>query len=260
MLCFVFNALHAQDHNSLAAIKTVGVKSYKYRKYNHVKRLYERLALLVTELCIEYKVPPAAVLSIMSLESGWGKGYIGKITGNFLSLNAARNDAELPALKMPKSVKTKQFILDKKILAKYSKEEIIWEMRPASLKKDYRPKGMAGTTSNLDYFLNNPEALTQANLENVKDFVTRFISYASRIKAYNQARKLLDDEIEKNGVEILFSIELNQKFIKTIGGKPNSFNFRKTWPKKVINILKNVGAVELTNDLYLNKQSFKEAW
>lgn len=235
-------------------------KTFKYRKYSHVKDLYQRLSLPVTELCIKHRVPPAAVLSIISLESGWGQGYIGKITGNFLSLNAFGRDAELPALKMPKHKTTKKIILSKKKLAKIAKNEIIWELRPASLKKDYRPKGIAGTTEKLDYFLNHPEELTKANLENVTDFVTRFISYTSRIKAYNDARQLLDTEIEKHGINILFDAALNEKFIKTIGGKPNSFNFRETWPKKVMNILKNVGANELAKDIYLNKTPFEQAW
>lgn len=240
--------------------KTEQKKNFKYRKYNHVKKLYARLAAPVTELCIQHKVPPAAVLSIISLESGWGQGYIGNITGNFLSLNAVGNNAELPALKMPQNRKTKKILIDKKAIAKLTKDEIVWVQRPSSLKKDYRPKNIAGTKENLDFFLNNPTRLTQANLENVTDFVTRFISYTSRIKAYNQARKLLDDEIEKNGIEVLFNPQLNEKFVKTIGGRPNSFNFRETWPKKVLNILRNVGANELAKDIYFNKTPFEQAW
>jgi len=254
--CFSFG----QTTNIKSVNNTEQKKIFKYRKYNHVKNLYARLASPVTELCIKHRVPPAAVLSIISLESGWGQGYIGNITGNFLSLNAVGNNAELPALKMPQNRKTKEILIDPKKIAKLSTDQIVWVQRPASLKKDYRPKGIAGTKDNLDFFLKNPTQLTQANLANVTDFVTRFISYTSRIKAYNQARKLLDDEIEKHGINILFNKELNERFVKTIGGRPNSFNFRETWPKKVLNILKNVGANELAKDIYFNKIPFEQAW
>lgn len=237
-------------------------KTYKYRKHGHVKKMYQRLAEPVTELCVQYKIPPAAVLSIISLESGWGNGYIGLITGNFMSLNASsrRNDPQLPALRMPQNKKTGKVIIKTSVLNKTPKENIIWKNRPSSLKKDYRPKGIAETKENLDYFLLHPEELTKANLENVKDFATKFIAYTSGIRAYRQAREMLDLEIEKHGISILFDEELNRKFIYTIGGRPSSFNTRATWPKKVNNILKHVGAVALTKDLYLNKTPFNQAW
>ncbi|MGY5355447.1 hypothetical protein [Wenyingzhuangia sp. IMCC45467] len=233
---------------------------YRYRKYNHVAKLYQRLALPVTELCIKHKVPPGAVLSIISLESGWGQGYIGRITGNFLSLNAFGNDAELPALKMPKDITTQTTILDKRKLAKIPKANIIWENRPPSLKKDYRPDSIAGTTRHLEFLINHPDEMTKANLKNVEDFVSRFISHTSSIKAYNEARTLLDEQVATHGIEILFDAKLNEKFIYTIGGKPNSFNFRETWPKKVMNIFKNTGVNKLTKELYLNKKTFEQVW
>ena len=47
--------------------------------------------------------------------------------------------------------------------------------------------------------------------------------------------------------------------LNTIGGRPNSYNFRETWPKKVISILEGVGAVSLSEKLY-NNTSFEVAW
>ena len=234
--------------------------TYRYRKYSHVAKLYQRLALPVTKLCIKHKVPPGAVLSIISLESGWGQGYIGKITGNFLSLNAFGNDAELPALDMPKDITTHTIILSKRKLAKIPKADIIWENRPSSLKKDYRPDSISGTATHLDFLINHPDEMTKANLKNVEDFVTRFISHTSSIKAYNQARTLLDNQVAAHGIDILFDPKLNEKFIHTIGGRPNSFNFRKTWPIKVMSIFRNTGINKLTKDLYINKKTFNEAW
>lgn len=233
---------------------------YRYRKYKHVGKLYQRLAIPVTELCIKHKVPPAAVLSIISLESGWGQGYIGRITGNFLSLNAVGSDAELPPLRMPKNIVTNKTILDRKKLAKTPKADIIWQNRPASLKKDYRPDSIAGTNKELDFLINHPEEMTKANLKNVEDFVTRFISHTSRIKAYNEARTLLDEQVAKHGIEVLFTDTINKQFIYTIGGRPNSFNYRETWPKKVMSIYRNTGVNQLVKDIYINKKTFNQAW
>ncbi|WP_010134291.1 hypothetical protein [Ochrovirga pacifica] len=233
---------------------------YKYRKYTHVTRFYQRLALPVTELCVKYKVPPGAVLSILSLESGWGQGYIGQITGNFLSLNATKSEVELPALQMPKDLITGKTILDSDQLSKIPEANIVWEDRPPSLKKDYRPDSIAGSTKNLDFLLKHPEEMTKANLQNVSDFVSRFISKTSSIKAYRQARELLDKTLQKEGIEALFTDDLNRKFIYTIGGKPNSFNFRNSWPRKVMSIYRNVGANKLAKQLYIEHQEFEDVW
>jgi len=54
--------------------------------------------------------------------------------------------------------------------------------------------------------------------------------------------------------------ELNKAFIYKIGGILNSFNYRKTWPKKVNLIMQKVGLVELIYDIEVNKKSFEEAW
>ncbi|MGY6649163.1 hypothetical protein [Wenyingzhuangia sp. IMCC45574] len=243
------------------ALKPVKNSSkFKYRKYSHVTRFYKRLAKPVTDLCMQHKVPPAAVLSILSLESGWGKGYIGNITGNFLSLNATSKDFELPALTMPKDIISGKTILDSRVLANTPKENIIWEDRPPSLKKDYRPDSIAGTKENLDYFLFHPKELTKANLKNVRDFVKRFISKNSSIKAYREARILLDKAIEEKGIEVLFTDELNKNFLFTIGGRPHSYNFRPTWPKKVMSIYRNVGVNDLCKELYLDKKTFEAVW
>ena len=117
-------------------------KKYRYRKYNHVKTFYKRLAKPVTDLCMQHKVPPGVVLSILSLESGWGQGYIGKITGNFLSLNATRRDAELPALRMPKNKKTGKIILNTKTLTNTPDSLIVWQNRPSTHASKTRTRGV----------------------------------------------------------------------------------------------------------------------
>jgi hypothetical protein len=235
-------------------------ETYRLRKYAHVKKLYSRLAEPLTKLCIEHKVPPGAILSILSLESGWGSGYVGQITGNFLSLNAVGKDPELPALYLPSyQEKSNKVLFDPNEISKIEADKLVWKLRPASLKKDYRPAPYAGTSSNLDYFRKHPDELTQANLKNIEDFVKRFISSTSKIAVYREARALMENAVAKNGTAVLFDEQLTKKFINTIGGRPNSYNFRETWPTKVISIMEGVGAVSLSQKLY-KKIAFETAW
>lgn len=233
---------------------------FPLRKYTHVQKLYARLADPILKLCVENRVPPGAILSILSLESGWGSGYVGKITGNFLSLNAVKGVPKLPALYLPTLLKTNEILFDENEIKKHSAAELQWKKRPASLKKDYRPSRIAGTKKDLGYFNKHPKELTKANIRNVKDFVNAFISKRSKIAAYREARALLDAEIEKHGINVLFEQSLNEKFIHTIGGRPNSYNYRETWPLKVVKIMKTVGAVELSKEMYVNKKTFTQAW
>lgn len=236
-------------------------KTYRFRKYNHVKKFYERLSVNATKICMEENIPPAALLAIAGLESGWNNGYIGKITGNILSLGASsrRGDAELPALRLPRVIKTKKILFDDKNIAKYKKSELRYENRPASLKKDYRPAPYAGTKNNLEYLENNPDAKAAAQAQNMKDFVTVFISRTSRIRAYRTSRAHMDALVKKHGKSILLEDKTAMAFIHGIGGKNNSYNFRKEWPIKVISIIRSAGLCPLTKDLYDGK-TFDESW
>ncbi|MGL1885433.1 MAG: hypothetical protein OCD76_02865 [Reichenbachiella sp.] len=233
---------------------------YRLRRFAHVSSLYNRLLVPVTNMSVQYNVPPAAVLGIISLESGWGNGYVGQITGNVMSLGARRGDAELPSLMLPIDKKTNEVILDDSKLSQYDSSQIRYESRPESLKKDYRPKGIAGSTKNLAYFSHHPDERLAAELKNVEDFLTIFISENSRIKAYRDARAKMDAHVAKDGVESLFTIETSEEFIHAIGGRPNTFNYRETWPVKVKKIMNGAGLVELTKEVYLDSLSFDEAW
>jgi len=134
-----------------------------------------------------------------------------------------------------------------------------WGDRPESLKKDYRPKPWAGTPYNLAYFKHNPKAKGEAHVANIQDFVTVFIARKSKIKAYRKTRKKMDSLVSKHGKSILLKEQTSIEFIHGIGGKINSYNFRKTWPKKVIYIIKNAGLIDLTKQLH-NGVSFEESW
>jgi len=233
---------------------------YSLRKYTHVKAFYSKLTVPVTALCIKQNVPPAAVLAMTGLESGWNRGYVGRITGNILSLGARKGDKELPALNLPTPRRSGEVIFDSLEIANYGNSSLIWKMRPKSLKKDYRPKNIAGTKYQLGYFKRHPKAEAKAQMQNISDFLNVFISHKSNIKAYRKARFTLDSLVSLHGKAILLEEKTALLFINAISGRPNTFNYRKTWPKKVTNILKNVGLVPLTKSVYNDKLTFEEAW
>jgi len=235
-------------------------KIFSLRKYAHVKSFYAVLTEPVTKLCIQENVPPAAVLAMAGLESGWNRGYVGRITGNILSLGKRGGDKELPALYLPTSKKSGDVIFDSLEISRHNKADLIWKKRPKSLKKDYRPSTVAGTTYQLGYFKNHPKEKATAQLQNITDFLNVFISHKSRIKAYKDARFMLDSLVAKNGKAILLEEKTALLFINAISGRPNTFNYRKTWPKKVTYILKSAGLVSLTKAVYNDNMAFKEAW
>lgn len=233
---------------------------YRLRKYNNVTKFYRRIAKPATELAMKNNIPPAVLLAIAGLESGWNQGYIGRITGNILSLGVRRGDTELPPLKIARLNATNKILFDSLEIIKYAVKDITWEERPPSLKKDYRPKLIAGKPYNLAYFKYHPKEKAKAQVKNMNDFLTVFISRKSRIKAYRKGRSLMDSLVSIHGKEILLEEATAIQFINEIGGKINSFNFRKTWPKKVINIIKKAGLAELTSEFYLNSAQFEDVW
>jgi hypothetical protein len=244
-------------------VKTINsnnTSKYSLRKYENVTEFYRRIAKKATNLCMENNVPPAAILAIAGLESGWNQGYVGQITGNILSLGTRKGDIELPALRLPRLKSSGQILFDSLEIIKYQKHELTWEDRPPSLKKDYRPIPYAGKKYNLAYLKYHPNEKEQAHLDNLNDFVTIFISRRSRIKVYKDARKLMDDLVAEHGKEILLKESTAIQFVNEIGGKLNSFNFRKTWPVKVTTIIKKTGLADLTSELYNNDSKFSDVW
>ncbi len=234
-------------------------QKYSLRKYAHVKAFYSGIAKEATQICLENNIPPASLLAICGLESGWDSGYIGQITGNILSLGTRKGDKELPALRLPRLIKSNKIVYDSLEIMKYPSDALRWENRPESLKKDYRPKPWAGTQYQLAYFKYHPKEKAKAHLHNIRDFVTTFIGRKSRLKAYRDTRAKMDSLVDVHGKEALLDESTAINFIYGIGGKINSYNFRKTWPKKVIYIIKNAGLVDLTLDLNAGK-SFNESW
>lgn len=244
----------ATGYSSLYANK------YSFRKYSHVKDFYASITKDAIDVSLKYNLPPAAVLAIAGLESGYGQGYVAQITGNIMSLGAFKGDKELPRLYLPYSASKKRILFIPKEIKSCSSADLSWKKRPKSYKRDYRPVKFAGTTKSLELLYYDKAIKHKANLACFTDFATRWISYNSKVKSFRDARKYLDEQVKKNGTDILFSMSLNKAFIEKIGGRKNSFNYRKTWPKKVKLIMRKVGLVQLVDNIYIKKMSFKDAW
>lgn len=235
-------------------------QEFPYRKYTHIKAFYAPIAKETIDLALKYNIPPAAILAIASVESGYGRGYVARITGNILSLGAGRGEKELPALYLPTVKKSGEVLYDPARIKKYTKEELSWKKRPKSLKKDYRPSNVAGTKEELAYFDYHESLHVKAQLANIEDFATKWISLKKPFKPFQEARTLVDEAVSNKGKEILFDAKLNEAFINTIGGRPNSFNYRKTWPKKVNIIMQKADLVRLTKNMYESKSSLDDVW
>ncbi len=244
----------------LASFSTLYSSEYSFRKYNHVKEFYKANTTDVIEVAKKHKLPPAAILAIAGLESGYGRGYVAQITGNILSLGAFKGDKELPRLYLPYSKSKQTVIFDPNEIKKHSKDDLAWKKRPKSLKRDYRPTPYAGTTKNLELLTYNKSLKHDANKACFNDFATRWIIKSSKVKVFKEARIWLDKLVDEHGTDILFNKDVNCEFISKIGGHPHSFNYRETWPKKAKLIMIKTGLVKLTNDIQFKAISFDSAW
>ncbi|MCD4758935.1 MAG: glucosaminidase domain-containing protein [Arcobacteraceae bacterium] len=233
---------------------------FKYREFKNVENFYSSITSDVIQLSIKHNTPPAVILAIAGLESGYGSGYVSKITGNILSLGANKNDIQLPALTIPycKTDKNKKALFDPKEQKKC--QELIWKKRPKSLKKDYRPKNIAGKTTNLEFFKYNPNQFKKAKLQSVDDFLTKWLRENHKYAPFRETKLWLENKVAKEGIDTLFTLETNLEFASKIGGRDNSFNYRDTWPKKVKYILKKTGLTELCSTIYYKKVPFNIAW
>lgn len=235
-------------------------ESYSYRKYTNVESFYQILTKEGIEVGVKNNIPPAALLAIAGLESGYGSGYVAQITGNILSLDADKGDKELPPLYLPTCGDDDKVLFAPKEIEACPKSNQHWKQHPPSLKHDYRPEPYAGTNKNLAYLKNNPKQRGLAQRACLEDFATRWISKNNENKIFRDASLWLDSLVNKDGVKALFSEDVCVKFISKIGGHPNSYNFRETWPKKVKLIMDKVGLVNLCSEMYEKKLSFEQAW
>ncbi|QOY53451.1 glucosaminidase domain-containing protein [Candidatus Sulfurimonas baltica] len=233
---------------------------YPYRKYEHVKKFYSEICLDAIEIGIKHQIPPAAIMAIAGLESGYGRGYVSQITGNILSLGAFSGDKELPSLYLPYSKLSKTIVYDKKIIKNHSENDLLWKKRAKSLKRDYRPYPYAGTAKKLELLKYDKKLKQKAYRECLNDFASRWIVRKSKVKVFRDARVWLNKKVLNNGISILFDPAVNEKFIDIIGGHPHSFNYRKAWPKKAKYIMKKTGLVELTTDIFNEKNDFNKVW
>jgi len=233
--------------------------TFRYRKYDHVKKFIKPLAKKTIELAKKYIMPPAAILAIASVESGYGRGYVASISGNILSLGTNKGEKELPPLYLPNIKQPFKIIYNPNEIAKFKKTELNYKTRAKSLKKDYRPAPYSGTANMLEYFDENVGQKINANLANFEDFSRVWISEKNSYEPFKKARKDLNSLVSIDGIDALFTKTASLGLINNIGGKPNSFNYRKTWPKKVVAVMKNIGLIKLMKDIESGK-SFEEAW
>jgi hypothetical protein len=232
---------------------------YKYRKYEHIKDFLKPLIEPTVKLGLKYNVPPSAILAIACVESGYGRGYVASISGNIMSLGANKGEKDLPTLYLPNTKEPYKIIYNPKEIAKYKKDELIYKKRARSLKKDYRPLYFAGRVNYLHYFDEHSKEKLKANLACIKDFCIKWISYQNKFEPFKKAREDLDNSVKKYGKDTLFCEKTVTKFIYNIGGKKNSFNYRKSWPKKVITVIQNIGLIQLTIDIR-DKKDFDKVW
>lgn len=235
-------------------------EKFKYRDFKNVENFYSSITKDVIQLSIKHKTPPAVVLAIAGLESGYGSGYVSLITGNILSLGANKNDTQLPVLTIPYCYndKRRKALFDP--IEQKKCNNLIWKKRPKSLKKDYRPAAIAGTTKELAFFKYKPLEFHKAKLQSIEDFLTIWINENHKYKPFKETKIWLNNKIKQEGIQTLFSLETNMQFASKIGGRKNSFNYRETWPKKVKYILQKTGLNQLCNAIYFDHLSFEDAW
>ncbi|WP_457750433.1 glucosaminidase domain-containing protein [Sulfurimonas sp.] len=246
IILFSINLLHADT------------SVYKYRKYPHVKKFYKEITPIAIKISKQYNLPAASLLAIAGLESGYGRGYVCQITGNIMSLGAFKGDPELPALTLPYSKTAKKILFDKNEIKKYT--DLEYKKRHKSLKKDYRPLKYAGTVHNLTLLKYNKKLRYHAHYTCLNDFATKWICKKSNKKVFKNAKVWLETLVARNSKNILFNMDANNKFIEKIGGMKNSFNYRKSWPTKVKQVMKKAGLVELVDNIENKHMNFDEAW
>ncbi|MDD3050385.1 MAG: glucosaminidase domain-containing protein [Candidatus Cloacimonetes bacterium] len=235
-------------------------KDFSLRKHKHVKRFFFEIAPLAIQVGMEHNTPPAVLMAIAGLESGYGKGYVAQITGNVLSLGANKSDTQLPALFLPRKKNTSEIIFDSLLIKSEKPENLEWRQWPKSRKKDYRPEPYSGTSNNLAYFKYNPRERIKAYRRNLLDFTTVWLSYDYKIESFRKAREYIDKKIEDEGKDILLDKSFCLEFVDLISGRKGTFNHYKSWPVKVKYIIDKAGLVELTHDIYYGKKNFETAW
>ena len=108
----------------IVSFALVFASQYRYRKYEHIKIFLKPLIKPTIKLGVRYNIPPAAILAIACVESGYGRGYVASISGNILSLGTNKGEVGLPALYLPNIKVPYKIIYNPKEIAKYKKDEL----------------------------------------------------------------------------------------------------------------------------------------
>jgi len=245
---------------SLTGFTDFDAQDFSLRKYEHVKDFYSPITSNIVNLCLRFNTPPGSILAICGWETGYGSGYVYRITGNILSVQGTSSDYILPPLTLPVD-KFDNYILDYNEIGGggLSEDIVKWKKRPPSFKKDYRPDGIAGTSSNLAHFEYHPDFRNQASLLCIKDFLSKRLSKKSNILVYRKTRQWLNNLVKIHGKKILFDRQINLEFIERMGGKPNSFCPHKSWVTNVKNLIKRGGFCKLASSINKTK-NFNKSW
>lgn len=221
------------------------------RKFPWVVEFYLELTPIAVEESIRTGIPAPAIMAIAGHESGFGRGYVARVSGNILSLGARGNDIVLPPLTVLESIKGEILLqFDRTIPQDSIPSGYSLVKKPPSCKKDYRPPGICGTDGDFDYFIKNPAGRLAAWRENVRDFTEGRISKDSPVEAYRRAYQFARRLKNSHGRNYVFSKPAAIEFIKLVGGYPGSFNSNPEWPDKVILLLRRAHLSEIAKDYY----------
>jgi hypothetical protein len=212
---------------------------------------------IITRESLKSGAPPAAILAIACLESGYGSGYIANISGNILSLNAKPEETVLPPLTV--FVYKNQIIFNKEKLKEVLSvgKPLEIRLRPASLKKDYRMEGLAGSSTHLDYFVQHPQQKYLAWEKNIQDFLYDRIHPQGKNEAYIETYHFCQKIKNSKSLDKLLSDSSAIEFLYLIGGKPFSFNSRQEWRTKTEKMISSFG---FNKYLKLYLQAYKESY
>ncbi|MBN2143699.1 MAG: glucosaminidase domain-containing protein, partial [Candidatus Aureabacteria bacterium] len=230
-----------------------------FKKWNDssITTFIRDLTPIVMRESLKTGAPPAAILSIACLESGFGAGYIAGISGNILSLNAKQNETMLPPL-------TVYVYKNKIIFNKIKLKEVLSvgkpleiQLRPASLKKDYRMEGFGGGTTHLDYFIHHPQQRYLAWEKNIQDLLYDRLNPKSKNIPYLESYRFCQELKNSGRLDALLADSSAIKFLYLIGGRPLSFNPREEWRTKTEKLVVTFGFNQFLK-LYLN--TFKDSY
>ena len=221
------------------------------RRFPWVMEFYRELTPIAVEEAMRTGIPAPAIMAIAGHESGFGRGYVARVSGNILSLGARGSDVVLPPLTVLENGRGEILLeFDRTTRQQSIPSGYRWVKKPPSYKKDYRPPGICGTDGGFDYFIKNPAERLAAWRKNVRDFAEGRINEDSPVEAYRRAYQFARKMKNSHSRSYVFSERRAMEFIRLVGGHPQSFNSNPEWPDRVISLLRRAHLSEIAEDYY----------